>query len=167
MGDGPPVRHPSKEYLRRVFRYNPETGRLERKVVTHHWHKVVTSAVDSRGHLQRVVGGISWGEHRLVYIYHHGVLPDEVDHINGVKVDNRIENLRACSRSQNKANAPKLVTNKSGYKGVSLCKRRGKWKATICYNYKQHWLGYFDDPEEAHKAYIQKAKELFGDFAHA
>lgn len=87
------------------------------------------------------------------------------DHINRNKLDNRKENLRIVTRSQNFANRELYSSNKSGFKGVSYLKQNKKWQAEIQCNKVQYYLGSFDTPQEAAKVYDNKARELFGDFA--
>lgn len=101
----------------------------------------------------------------MVYLYHHGVIPDEIDHRDRNKLNNRIENLRPCTSSQNKGNIQLLPTNTSGYRGVSLNARSQKWHAQIKIHGKQTYLGRFDTPEEAAMLYNQAAIEHFGEFA--
>lgn len=88
-----------------------------------------------------------------------------VDHWNGNTLDNRRGNLRLATFSQNAQNAKLYKTSKTGYKGVHFHKTSGRWRASITKNYKEISLGYFDTPEAAHKAYCDKATELFGEFA--
>lgn len=121
----------------------------------------------SHGYLYISIDDKRFIAHRIVFLWHHGYLPADVDHINGIRSDNRIENLRAASRSQNLQNSKKSSRNTSGFKGVSWCKKRMKWRANICANYKQVALGYFDTPEAAHAAYVEAARSLHGDFARA
>lgn len=105
--------------------------------------------------------------HRLIMEAHLGrkLLPEEeVDHKNLNTLDNRLQNLRVASSCQNGSNRRKPSNNTSGYKGVSWHIRRSKWHAQIWANNVSHSLGYFDDPEEAHKAYCQAADELHGEF---
>lgn len=90
---------------------------------------------------------------------------DWVDHKDTNPLNNTRDNLRLCTRSQNSANTGLNATNTSGYKGVYFETKNGKWRARIMLNKKNHHLGYFDNPEEAHKAYREKAIELFGEFA--
>ena len=87
-----------------------------------------------------------------------------VDHINGNRLDNRRENLRICTNSQNGFNRGTTVQNKSGYKGVIQEKKTGKWRAAIRANGKVKHLGTFDDPASAHAAYCKAGEELHGPF---
>jgi len=88
-----------------------------------------------------------------------------VDHVNWDTLDNRRENIRICTPSQNQANRGKPSNNTSGYKGVSYFKRTKKWMSRINYDCKTYRLGEFEDKIEAAKAYDNKAKELHGQFA--
>jgi len=88
----------------------------------------------------------------------------EIDHINGNSLDNRKANLRVCTHRQNTQNSGKREGCNSRFKGAYWNKNRGKWHARIGHRGKQIHLGYFES--EAAKAYDEKAKELFGVFAH-
>ena len=90
----------------------------------------------------------------------------EVDHINGDKLDNRLCNLRIATHQQNIFNKPPTKQNKSGYKGVSWDKRRGKWVTSVFISGKEVYKKRFLSKKEAAKAYDKKAKELFGEFAY-
>ena len=78
-------------------------------------------------------------------------IEEQIDHINHIKDDNRIENLRIVNRSQNCQNKPKQKNRSSIYKGISWFKRDKKWQAHIQLNGKRKNLGYFDDEIEAVK----------------
>lgn len=94
--------------------------------------------------------------------------PDDmqVDHINGDALDNRRENLRLATPSQNQANRRKRQATTSIYKGVSWHKKARKWRATIGIgNGKQQHLGFYDDPVAAAAAYDARANALFGAYA--
>jgi len=160
----------SRERLIELFDYDRLTGRLVRKVVGV-GEKAITIGVSKQGYLMRWVDKKCYSEHALVFMYHHGHFADETDHINGIKTDNRIENLREVSRSQNNANAKKRVRNgecSSSAKGVyfrSDWKPNGKWVAQLVVNGKHHWLGGFNTEAEAALAYNNAAIEHYGDFA--
>ncbi len=103
--------------------------------------------------------------HRIIFLWHHGYLPKTVDHINGIKDDNRIENLRAATHSQNNMNRSS-DSNSLGLKGVGYSTyNKRRFRASITVNGKYHHIGVFDTAQEAHEAYCNKAKELHGEFA--
>ena len=90
-----------------------------------------------------------------------------IDHINGNGLDNRVENLRLCTCSQNFQNSRKRQNCSSIYKGVYYDKGSQKWRAMICppYNNSSKHIGLFNNEDEAGRAYDAKALELFGEFA--
>ena len=87
--------------------------------------------------------------HRLIFMLHHGYLPPEVDHINGDRQDNRLENLRPATRSQNQCNRGILASNTSGYPGVSWHKHSKAWLVRVMKDGKSKIIGYFKDLELA------------------
>jgi len=103
--------------------------------------------------------------HRLVFLYHNGYMPDIVDHIDMDKGNNRIENLREATKSQNMSNRGKQRNNTSGHKGVHFCNTYQKYKAQICVSGIRKSLGYYEDIEKAVKAYERAAKKYHGAFA--
>lgn len=88
-----------------------------------------------------------------------------IDHLNGNGLDNRRENLRFCTQSENQRNRGADVDNTSGYKGVTWHKVKKKWMAQIKVNKKNTYLGLYSDPAEAARAYDAAAIELHGEFA--
>ena len=103
--------------------------------------------------------------HLVVWALHHGVIDPGVDHENRNSYDDRIENLRKATQQQQVRNAGKRKDNTSGYKGVSWDKRSGYWAAYIMVDKRKIHLGYFDDLEEAHEAYVKASIRYFGEFA--
>lgn len=103
--------------------------------------------------------------HRVAYEMHYGPIATGlyVDHVNGVKSDNRARNLRAADACQSNRNRGIQKSNKSGYKGVIFW--RGRWRANITVNHKIIWLGLFDTAEEAYAAYCAASAELHGEFS--
>lgn len=91
-------------------------------------------------------------------------IPDEVDHINQIKTDNRLINLRTCCRAQNKWNTKKLKNNRSGFKGVSFHKSSKLYRARMCLHGKHIMLGYFVTAEEAYAVYCARADIEHGEF---
>ena len=103
--------------------------------------------------------------HRLVWVMHGNDPVPFVDHINGDVLDNRIENLRAATHSQNCMNRRQRSDNKSGIKGVM--RKKDKWYGCVTLNYKVYPAGYFDRKEDAAAAVDKLRKELHGEFARA
>ncbi len=109
---------------------------------------------NGNGYLRITVCGSSCYAHRLAWLYMNGEWPaDEIDHINGIKSDNRIANLRSVSGKQNAQNKPSAT-------GVSWHKRAGKWQAHICVHKKRSYLGLFDSFDAARIKYIEAKKEM-------
>lgn len=101
--------------------------------------------------------------HRLIFnINDSGIM---IDHVNGNKLDNRRENLRIATKSENGQNRRKQINNKSGFMGVFWHKGFNKYRAVIMFNGKTLYLGLYICPVKAAKAYDCKALELFGENA--
>jgi hypothetical protein len=106
-----------------------------------------------------------YGEHRVIWLMHHGRMPLEIDHVDGDPVNNRIENLRECTRSQNNQNRKQNSRpTTSRYKGVFYNTQKKKWQATIHLVKRKH-LGFFDSEDDAAAAYDRAALDIFGEFA--
>lgn len=118
------------------------------------------------GYRRMKINGRKYSQHRIIFLYHHGYLPDQLDHIDRNKLNNKIENLREATGSDNCSNRGLGCNNKSGYKGVHWDKLGKRWRAMIKINYKQRALGSFDNKEEAALAYDLKAQEIHGAFAY-
>jgi hypothetical protein len=102
--------------------------------------------------------------HRLAWFYTTEKWPaHQIDHINGDRSDNRIDNLREATNLENAHNRQKRKTNKSGYTGVRA--ENNRWLAEIKVNYKPIRLGLFDTPEEASKIY-QEARKRYHPFSN-
>jgi hypothetical protein len=102
--------------------------------------------------------------HRLAWIYIHGYLSSEIDHIDGDRANNRICNLRPCTRSQNVANTDLRIDNQSGVRGVSWDNSKKRWRAQIkCGSHR--WASRFASKGEAYLAYCREYERLFGEFA--
>lgn len=105
--------------------------------------------------------------HRLAWLYVNGRWPEgDIDHINGVKGDDRIENIREAKHSQNMANTKRPATNKSGIKGVHFHPQTGKWRVQLGGKTKMH-IGLFECKAEAAEAYRRAARKRWGDYARA
>lgn len=163
-------KRPTAERVRQLFNYDPVTGILSWKEGLSHRSagKIVGGGLLKDGYHRVSVDDSSWSQHRIIWLYVHGFWPpSEIDHVNGIRTDNRIVNLRMANRSQNASNARKPKTNTSGYKGVGLHKHHGKyrWRAAISINGKQKTLGHRDCPFEAYQLYCAAAVKYKGEFA--
>jgi hypothetical protein len=120
----------------------------------------------SSGYVVMHLDGKKYQAHRLVFLYVEGNFPkDHVDHINGIRHDNRYENLRRATISENSRNRKIMITNKSGFKGVFWNPKNKVWTAKIYLNGKRVYLGSFHDPAKAHAAYCAAAKSHYAEFA--
>ncbi len=153
------------ETLRSLFEYDHLTGLFIRRVRTARCTRVgdVVGRPNGSGrYIQIKIKEKHYMAHRMAWLYVYGSLPDgEIDHINGIKDDNRICNLRVVSRAVNQQNLRRAnVTNGSKFLGVSYFKARNKWKSKIVLGGVAIHLGYFDSPEEAHQAYLAAKRDV-------
>jgi hypothetical protein len=157
----------TEEEAKRFFRYEPMTGYLYWLVTTAWRVKVGDQAGwdNAYGYRRLRVQGREYFAHHIVWLYHHGKLPKEIDHIDGDPSNNRIENLRVATHAQNLANTKRRCDNTSGFKGVRLHKHSGLWNARIKAHGKVRSLGYFKTPELAGRAYAAAASKYFGEFS--
>jgi len=105
--------------------------------------------------------------HRVIFLLHYGYLPKIIDHIDGNPHNNKIENLREATQSQNLMNAKLRKNNTSGFKGVSFLENKKKWLAQADLNKKHYYLGIFDTKEQAINAANEFRKQHFKDFFRA
>jgi hypothetical protein len=166
------MRNPSKSgptitRVNELLDFDRATGVFTWKVTDHPNPYAARRAgsLRSTGYRAIRIDYVIYQEHRLVWLMTRGEWPDrDIDHINGVPTDNRPENLRPATASENGANSRMHKNNTHGFKGVSRHKRQG-WFARICINRTIHFLGYHDTPEAAHAAYVEAASRLRGEFA--
>ena len=143
-------------------------GLLYRKVATVNCRPLdePVGTLRPSGYAEVSYRGELWKVHRIVFLLAYGFMPPEVDHANGNTRDNRPENLRAATRSQNTMNARKRRDNTSGVKGVTWSAQKGKWKARIQVNGKRLHAGFSDDPQELALRLDAMRANLHGDFAN-
>jgi hypothetical protein len=143
-----------------------EDGRLRRRI-SQSKYKAGTYAgsINAWGHLKVRIGGVFIYAHRIVWAMTYGKWPEKsLDHINGIKTDNRPENLREATDLENNHNVGIRKTNSTGYRGVSVDRRRNAFQAQITVNGKHRYLGHFKTPEEASVAYENAARAFHGEF---
>lgn len=156
----------SAEILRRDLAYDPETGSFMWLTPRPKIKVGSVAGTVQRGYWMIHFSGVDYHAHRLAWLHMTGEWPaGEVDHINRNRLDNRWDNLRDASRSQNIANVGLLSSNTSGFKGVSYNKLTGKWEAYIRAERRRFHLGLHLTPEEAAAAYDAAAIRFFGEFA--
>jgi hypothetical protein len=125
-----------------------------------------TTRPDKQGYLATKIHGHHYCVHKLIWLWHYGEIPDQLDHINRDSLDNRIENLRPATASQNTMNRKLFSNNRSGCRGVSWNKRQNKWFAYVDVNKRRKNLGYFQDLELADLV-ATEARDLYhGEFAN-
>lgn len=148
---------PSPEQLRQLLRYEPETGRLywrerdgdDRATVAFNGRFAGRNALTGKtvdGYKQGKVLGSSVRAHRVIWVLVYGKWPEnQIDHINGIRDDNRIKNLREVTNAENMRNQFRSPRNTSGVTGVCWSSQTSKWRAEIKHNGKRQCLGYFAD----------------------
>jgi hypothetical protein len=160
---------PERSRLQELFIYVAEAGELYWRHRHNSQIKLDKPAGWARqnGYYEIKIDNITYKRHRLVWCIFNGDPGDlEIDHINSKKGDDRIENLRLATRSQNQYNRPALSHNKSGYKGVSPLPG-GKWKAQITMpGGRRAHLGTYSTPQAAAGAYAEAARKLHAEFLH-
>lgn len=164
---------PDPELLRKLLRYEPETGELfwlprdaslfsdgyrTAQGSCNNWNsqnagKKTFLQSDGRGYRQGVIFNKTYKAHRVVWALVYGKWPDNhIDHINGVRDDNRIENLRDVTLAENNKNMARPINNKSGKSGVHFDKSCNRWRAYIRHDGKRRHIGCFGSFDEAAKA---------------
>ncbi len=117
------------------------------------------------GYIQARINNKSYLVHRLIFLMHHGYLPKQVDHINNDKTDNRIENLRESTQSENMFNVKINKLNTSGVKNVYWHKRAKSWCVRVKVEAKEKYIGLFKDLEAAELAAHLAREKYHGEFA--
>ena len=153
--------------LKELLDYDPSTGVFtwrRRSDVLPRWntrYAGTRAGTNWKGRYRQVgVGGRIYLEHRLAWFWVIGLWPKEIDHVDCDGLNNRWDNLRTCTHSENQGNARARISA-AGLKGVG--RSGNKYTARIRGGY----LGTFETKESAHDAYVQAARRVFGAFARA
>lgn len=169
----------TQSLLNEIFGYDPETGVLYHKerprwmftkgykggetswrtFNTQNAGKPITN-VGGSGYLRVNIGGKRYSAHRIIWVMVHGEWPDEIDHINGDRADNRLCNLRAVTRQENLRNLARRSDNTSGYTGVSYSKRDDVFIAYITVDGHAKVIGRYGTAQQAAKARAEAEAEL-------
>lgn len=156
---------PCPIYVRQRLALDPDTGRLlwrENPLALKSWNTRWSGkeafTASFQGYRTGRLDGRQYLAHRVVWVIHHGVWPEgQVDHINGDRSDNRIENLRVVTNTENARNSSLSKNNTSGVTGVWRDTRRNRWCAEIKVDRRKMYLGSFASLEEA--AAVRKQAE--------
>jgi hypothetical protein len=146
------------DYIANLIHYQADTGKLIWRVAR---PKGVRPGDEIKnkvnGYVRVSLSGRTYAAHRVAWLLHYGSWPDgQVDHINGVRSDNRITNLRVVTHRENCQNR---VSHRNGrLPGCHYATRDKTWRATFQENKKQRTLGYFATEQEAHERYLLELK---------
>jgi hypothetical protein len=145
--------------LRELLSYDAESGEFRWRNPAGRWGRIASGSIaggtsKTTGYQQIAVDGIPYKAHRLAWLYMTGDWPpNEIDHINRVRDDNRFANLRAATLQENLSNKEVYKSNTSGFPGVTWHSRICMWQARLGVARSRKHLGYFDSPEKAASAY--------------
>lgn len=158
----------TQDRLKEVLDYDPVSGIFRWKIKTS--DKVIVGniagCVRKNRHTVIKIDKMEYTAHRLVWLYMYGSFPEkELDHINCIRGDNRLCNLREVTRSQNLYNRAKFPNTKSGHKGVYYNKAMKKWRARIGVEGKSIDIGFYSTIEEAISSYQNAAIKYHGEYA--
>lgn len=156
----------TQDYIHELMDYDPKTGFFQWKKKRRGIQTGVFLGTDNGFGYKRIsVLGKSYYAHRLAWFYVHGEWPDQIDHINGIRSDNRIKNLRNVNGQQNAQNKIKAQKNSSSQiLGVSWHKKAKKWQAHICVFKERKYLGLFEKIEDAEKAFNKEKARILNEY---
>ncbi len=147
----------TQKRLKELLHYDPETGDFTNRT-TRSSSAIkgnIAGSLESIGYVCIRIDYVRYWSHRLAWLYMTGDIPEEVDHINHDRSDNKWSNLKWANKTINTRNKSLSKNNTSGINGVFWDKRHNKWYAEITANHKKTFLGYFvqiKDAGEARKA---------------
>jgi hypothetical protein len=148
----------TKDLLHELFEY--QDGEL-------HWKSLKKRAggCNDQGYIKIKINGKLYSAHRLIFVMFHGYMPSVIDHVDGIRHNNKIKNLREATVQENCWNRSVESNTFSNVKGISWHKDSNKWQAKLTIDGKQKTLGYFQDLEEAKKVIKQHRSSIHGNFA--
>lgn len=170
---------PDTKYLEECFYVNFETGELiwKHRPDTHFRNEQIARGVNAK-YAGKVAGmtnsktryryvwmdSVAYKVHRIIWKMKLGADPvHEIDHINGDRTDNRIENLRDCTKSQNQMNVRVRANSASGLKNIKF--RKDRWYVRITVDGTRKHVGCFLTKQQAIAAYTKCEQEYYGDYA--
>ena len=153
------VKELTQEYLKKILKYSSTTGKLIwlTNMKNNKVKNKEAGTITQYGYVQIRINNKLYLGHRLIWLHQYGVWPkNHIDHINGIRNDNRIENLREATSRDNNLN--RGIHRKGHLAGTSFHKRDKKWNAKIVINGQSIYLGAYNTPLEAHLAYMLKKR---------
>lgn len=161
------VEQVSHERLLELFSYDPATGNLIRLKATGSRGLVGMIAgpkISGKDGYKRIaIDGIDYLQHRIIWFYVHGAWPEEqIDHISGVRHDNRLENLREVTQAQNSMNMKRRSTATNKYSGVFFDRKHRKWHVSFR---NKRIATYLNSEEEGRQIYLAALAEYNASFA--
>lgn len=157
----------TQEELKKVIHYDPESGVFTRLITTNAKAKVgdIAGSLCKGYRIIRVLKS-RIKAHRLAFLYMTGEIPDQVDHINGIKDDNRWCNLRPANNYQNQLNKPLGRNSTSGHKGVMWNKSRSNWVVRFKVQGRLKYIGSYYELESAVESSKRAREKYHGEFAN-
>jgi hypothetical protein len=163
------------EYVRSILDYDAETGTLTWRYNSNkplNWNARYAGeragSVTNMGYIRLSINNKEYMAHRIIWLHQMGgMLKSEIDHINGIKADNRFCNLRLATRQQNEWNRPGHKNVSSKHKGVFWVARDKRWRAEITHNGRFQYLGQYECEELANLVYSEHADKLFGEYSYS
>ena len=156
----------TQDRLKELFDFNSDTGVFTR---TGRQKKCnvgdIAGCIAKNGYITISVDSKRYYAHRLAWMYVFGFIPEQIDHVNRNRADNRICNLRPANHSLNESNKQTKSGCASKYRGVSIHKRTGMWRARIKKDKKEIHLGLFHSEIDAAKKYNEYALLHFGEYS--
>jgi hypothetical protein len=147
--------------------FDYDDGKLVRKVsIGASKAGSIVSYKEPNGYLRVRVDNKRYTVHQVVFCMQHGFIPKMLDHINGIKDDNRIENLRVATSSQNGYNTKIKSSNTTGVKNVQYIKHMDKYQVRLKINKQNTVIGHFKDLELAELVAIEARNKYHGEFAN-
>lgn len=158
----------SREKLKELLSYDEKTGIFIWKIAnTRRIHVGDEAGRIKEGYIKIGINNKEYYAHRLAWLYIYGDWPNKfIDHINGNRSDNRIENLREVTQAENVRNSKMPKTNTSGIKGVRWNKKDGKWRAQCGIGGKMIYVGQYDSISEAKESVMRFREEHHKQFAN-
>lgn len=156
----------TQERLKELFEYRD--GKLIRRISVSRLGKAGQEAggfCATTGYNHISVDGKAYNLHRIIFLYNHGYLPEFIDHIDGNRLNNKIENLRPATKHENCRNRTLHKNNRSGYKNVAWVKSNNAWSVSLQVNGKKKHIGFFQDIELADLVATEARDLYYGAFA--